>query len=234
MRKFLLAALFSIAAQAAPLNILNASFETASLGIVDPRGFASNLVPGTSPTGGTLANWTYYGNATTDHIGAVSPTPGGINWSSVWYDGLNVAYVRPINPVPGAPSGLEQTLSDTLQLNSTYTLGALIGRPTTALATFNYSLELWAGSTLLGSASNLSLAPNSAAADSLTVVIGATHSAQNQQLRVRLQSSGPVTEGYFDLVTCSVTPNGPDTPEPAGFALLGAGLVLLAARFRLC
>jgi len=230
MRKLLLAVFCAIAADAAPLNILNPSFETAGLGIIDPRGFAANLVPGSIPTGGTVANWTAYGDMNNDRIGALSPSAGGINWSSVWYDGANIAYVRSFDATPfGPPSGLEQTLSDTLQLNTTYTLGALIGRPATALSPFNYSLELWAGTTLLGSASNLSLAPDSSAPDSLTVVIGAVHSAQNQNLRVRLQSNGPVSDGFFDLVTGTATANGPNTPEPAGFALLGAGLVLLAA-----
>lgn len=230
MRFVILAALAAGTAYATPLNILNPSFETATLGIVDPRGSAANLVPGSIPTGGTLANWTPYGNMTSDRIGAVMPAPGGINWSSAWYDGSNIAYVRSVDAIPGGPpSGLEQTLSDILQLNSTYTLGALIGRPTTDLSPFNYSLELWAGATLLGSASNLTLAPDSAAPDTLTVVIGASHAAQGQALRVRLQSNGPVTDGFFDLVSGTVTANGPDTPEPAGFALLGAGLVLLAA-----
>ncbi len=226
MRNFLLSALFAIAANAAPLNILNPSFETAGLGIVDARGFAANLVPGSASSGGFLANWTPYGNMTLDRIGAVMPAPGGINWSAPWYDGANIAYVRSFG---GGPSGLEQTLSDTLQLNSTYTLGALIGRPATDLSPFNYSLELWAGTALLGAASNLSLSPDSAAPDSLTVVIGAVHAAQGQSLRVRLQSNGSVSDGFFDMVAGTVTPNGPDTPEPAGIALLGAGLVLLAA-----
>lgn len=230
MRNILLAAFCTIAADATVLNILNDSFEYTVPGVLDPRGIGSNLVPGSIPTGGTLADWTAYGDMNTDRIGALSLYAGGINWSSAWHHSVNIAYVRSFDAAPGGPpSGLEQTISDTLQLNTTYTLSALIGRPTTDLSPFNYSIELWAGTTQLGSASNLSLAPDSSALDSLTVVIGAFHSEQNQNLRVRLQTNGPVSDGFFDLVSGTATPNGPDTPEPASFALLGAGLVLLAA-----
>lgn len=226
MRKFLLTALAVIAVDAAPLNILNASFETATLPFNLGRGPVNNPYTIAFPSGGSLANWSYVGDIHDDFIGALSPTAGGANWTSVWHNGNNVGYVESRG---FQPSALVQTLSNTLQTNTTYTLSALIGRPSFSTLAFNYSIELWAGATQLGSASNLVLGPNSSGADTLTVVIGASHAEAGQAIQVRLSANGFNTEGYFDMVTGTAVGNGPDTPEPAGFALLGAGLVLLAA-----
>ena len=226
MRKLLLAALGAMAAYSVPLNILNPSFETATLPFNMGRGPVNNPYTTAFPSGGSLANWSYIGDIHDDFIGALSPTPGGPNWTSLWYGGNNIGYVESRG---FGPSALVQTLSDTLQTNTTYTLSSLIGRPSISSLTFNYSIELWAGSTQLGSASNLVLAPNSSGSDTLTVVIGSSHAEAGQAIQVRLSANGFNTDGYFDIVSGTAVANGADAPEPAAFALLGAGLVFLAA-----
>jgi len=226
MRFAILAVLAAGSALTAPLNILNASFETATLPFNLGRGPVNNPYTMTFPTGGSLANWGYLGDLHDDFSGALSPTAGGPNWTTAWYNGNNIGYVESRGP---GPSALVQTLSDTLQTNTTYSLSALIGRPTLSALAFNYSIELWAGATQLGSASNLALGPNSSGADTLTVIIGASHAEAGQPIQVRLSANGFNNEAYFDMISGTSTATGPDVPEPAGYALLGAGLVLLAA-----
>jgi len=127
--------------------IHNSSFEDATLptgGNSQNGGPYCNLLTGT----GSLADWTP--SSTTVNAGACAfaPTLGGGNWTSQWWAGNNIAYLRLTS---SGVASLSQTISAVLENNTTYSLSALIGRRETTQR-FNYSLQLWAGSTLLSSA----------------------------------------------------------------------------------
>jgi hypothetical protein len=144
---------------AAPVAIVNPGFESADLPLVG-NGQFSQLIPGSTifASGGTLDGWTAGANTVNATAGAFNPSPGGNNWTSNWWQGNNIGYLQLSGP--GVVS-LLQVLSDTLQNDATYTLTVDIGR---RIFTPNqsYSIDLYAGNTLLASASNLSLASNSA------------------------------------------------------------------------
>src|SRR5579862_4205618 len=162
------------AAQSIP--VANPSFETATLATDGPNGPFSQLLPGstihTYPLSGTLANWSASSTTLNAGAGAFDPNLGGNNWTTKWWSGNNVAWLQTHS---AGSISLTQTLSAALQNNATYTLSATVGRAILAGAGFNYALQLWAGSALLASASNLALAPNSSGTDSLTYSSGAAN-----------------------------------------------------------
>src|SRR5262245_20563308 len=114
--------------QAAPLTIQNAGFETGSLTQVG-NGTFSQLVAGSSvfAAGGTLPNWTVAFTSTGTAAGGFAPSAGGVNWTSTWWSGNNIGYLQANT---GSTVSLSQVLVDSLANNTTYTLGALIGRRT--------------------------------------------------------------------------------------------------------
>lgn len=233
MAKYILAAFCAAATYAVPVTVLNPSFENAILPFSYPTGQISNLVSGFIPLGGTVDNWVAIGAQTGDNVGAFDPNNANLNnWTFVWETGNNVAHMQ--NAANGTLSmGLSQTLTDVYLANTSYTLSVDVGRRQFEIggASWGYAIELWGGGNLVGTASNLALPLNSAGTDTLNVVIGASGAPIGQNIEVRLLSKGVFSESYFDNVRLS---SSADTPEPAGVALLGAGLVLLAARFRLC
>src|SRR6185369_4726098 len=155
--------------RAASLTISNASFETATLSISSGNGPYSNVLVSSTlgPAGGTLGNWTASSTTTAAAAGGFAPTLGGSNWTSKWWTGNNIGFLQVVS---GGTVSLSQTLSDTLQNNLTYALSAKVGRRNSA--PFNYSLQLWAGSTLLAAAGNLSLASNTSSTDTLVYSSG--------------------------------------------------------------
>ena len=114
-------------------------------------------------------------------------------------------------------ASLSQTLSQTLQSNTVYTLSPMVGRPIITTLNydgqnlpieFNYALQLWAGSTMLASASNLGLANNSSGTDSVTYSSGLNNPLAGQPLMIVLSSTGSdgaITEADFDNVALTVT-----------------------------
>lgn len=183
-------------ASAQNIAIQNSGFETATLPTNLGTGPFCNLIPGSViyPTGGSVANWTAATTTANAAVGAVAPTLGGTNWTSKWWVGNDIGYIV----VSQGTASLSQTLSTTLQNNTTYTLSMLVGRPTDSPG-FNYALQLWAGSTLLSAASNLSgLAINSSGTESLTYSSGANNPQAGQPLQVVVTSN---VEVFFDNLT---------------------------------
>lgn len=224
----LLLAVGALPLAAASITIANSSFETATLPLNSGNGNYNNVLVGSAfPVGGTLSNWTANSSTVSASVGAFAPTPGGNNWTSTWWGGSNIAILQ-VTSVGSAT--LSQVLGATLANNTTYTLSALIGRRQFT-PFFNYAIELWAGSTLLGSASNLSLAANSSGSDSLVYSSGAANALTGQALQVVLRSTNTgiaFTEAFFDNVTLDGT--GAATPEPATWMLAGIGLLALPLR----
>jgi hapalindole H/12-epi-hapalindole U/12-epi-fischerindole U/hapalindole U synthase len=197
MNKGLLAlasCLFSYHLQAAPIVINNFGFEDdfvpdGNFQVFLPSGW--DLFDPNGITGG--------GNA----VGAINSNnndffPGGVT------EGNNAALVFLSNPsTPGLAMGLSQTLTATLQPNTSYTLSVDIGNiasgtglpPSDQFGFFNlegfpgYQVQLFAGSTLLAEDNNLlfgSIAEGTFETSTINFISGATHVALNEQLQIRL------------------------------------------------
>lgn len=187
-------------------------------------------------SGGTLPNWTVASNSVNTAAGGFAPSAGGNNWTSTWWSGSNIGYLQ--STANGATVSLSQVLGDNLLNDTTYTLSALIGNRTFG-AGLNYSMQLFAGSTLLASSSALNLSDNTFGSDSLVFNSGANNPLAGQALMVRFSTtgSGSFLEAFFDNVALdAVTANNGGgannpVPEPSSIALtMLGGLGLLAAR----
>ena len=225
MRTLLLLALSVAYAAAVPVTVLNPSFEIATLPMTFATGSVSNLVTGTIPLGGTVGNWTAFNAPNGNNVGAFAPNAAPQNWTTPWWTGSNVGYMQ--NYATGTTSGgLTQTLSTTYQADTVYTLTVDIGRRQFQIAgsSFGYALELWAGSTLVGTASHLNLPLNSFGTDSLTATVATGSAAIGQNIEVRLLSNGVFSEAYFDNIRLDATA----APEPGTCALLGIAFSALA------
>jgi hypothetical protein len=226
---FLMLVLVSGVIRSAPVTISNPSFETAAL-TLSGNGPYSNLIAGSTiaSTSGTLANWTASATTTAAAAGGFAPTIGGVNWSSKWWTGSNIAYLQ-LNAAGSAT--LSQTLSDTLQNNTTYTLTAKVGKRSFGVS-FNYSLQLWAGSTLLSSTSGLPLVNNTFAMDRLVYNSGAGNPGAGQPLMIVLSSTwtGSFTEAFFDDVSLIGAPTSAATlnSSPSTSAQFGQPVTLTA------
>jgi hypothetical protein len=191
--------------RAQSINVANPSFETANL-TLSGNGSFSQLIAGSTifAAGGTLANWTAASTTTNAACGAFDPSPGGVNWTSSWWAGSNIGYL----PISSAGTvSLSQTVSTALQNNTTYTLSALVGRRTYT-PRFNYALQLWAGPTMLVSASNLALVSNRSGTDSVSYSSGSKNPQAGQPLVIVLSSVGTTgiqTEAFFDDIALSAS-----------------------------
>jgi HpiC1 cyclase len=214
------------------IPIQNAGFETGNLTQVG-NGTFSQLIAGSTifAAGGTLSNWTASSTTINSTAGGFAPSAGGNNWTSTWWSGNNIGYLQ----ISSAGSvSLSQTLADSLQNNTVYSLSALIGRRTFT-PSLNYSLQLFAGSTLLTSASNLSLASNSFGTDTATYSSGSNNALAGQALTIVLQSVGTnnvFAEAFFDNISLNATSSA-TVPEPCTIALGAVGLSLIFLRRRL-
>lgn len=241
LRNFFASVLLAASISAAPIAIQNAGFETASLSLNAATGAYSQLVNPSllSPAvGGTLPNWTVASNSAQSAAGGYAPSPGGINWGSTWWSGNNIAYLQAQGS--SATVSISQVLGANLLNDTTYTLSALIGNRSFGVG-LNYSMQLFAGSTLLASSSALVLPDNSSGSDSLVFNSGANNANAGQALMIRFSTSGSSTstflEAFFDNVALdAVTANtgggaNNPVPEPSSIALtMLGGLGLLAAR----
>jgi uncharacterized protein (TIGR03437 family) len=200
--KLMLLILAAMPATAQSITIQNPSFETATLPLNIGAGPFSQLVANStySQSGGTLANWTASSTTLDAAAGAIASKPGA-GWTPAWWAGNNIGYIQ----LGGAgTASLSQTLTTTLQNGVTYTLSALVGRPINNGLGFNYALQLWAGTTMLASASNfLGLPLNSSGTDSLSYSSGANNPQAGQPLMIVLTSTsaGNSTQGYFDSIS---------------------------------
>ena len=163
---------------------LTATSSAASVVPVTNASFESPSCPtGTcTPAGWTLA-----------HAGIWTP-PAGIFTSIP--DGSQVAWAN-------AAASITQTLSTTLALNTTYTLtvnaGARSGDP------FAPVIRLYAGATLLGTASGATPSAGNWAVWTLVYDSGVANAAVGQPLTVSLGSS--VTQTNFDAVSLTAAPD---------------------------
>lgn len=202
---FLACAFAAGLADAQSISVQNPSFENAILSTTSANGAVSDLIAGSTieQPGGTLSNWTAASTTVDAAAGGFSPSSAAVNWTSPWWTGNNIGYLQ--IGAAGTVS-LSQTLSAVLLNNTTYSLTALVGRRTYT-PQFNYSLQLWAGSTMLAS-SGLSLPKNTYANALVTFDSGTNHPQAGQPLMIVLSSTGTngiVTEAFFDNIALSAS-----------------------------
>jgi len=185
----------SVPVWANSITVQNASFETTST-------LLANCGTDCGSNGGPIPGWTLNGPG-----GSFQPNSAFFNLPLP--DGSVVAW--------SGGGTISQTLTGTsLISNTTYTLSVDVGHRLDGLAT-NYSIALYAGTTLLNSFSgnNGVISMGTFADESLTYTSGAE--VPSGDLRIVLTSAGSQTA--FDDVQLT------DTPEPSSLLLLGSGLL---------
>jgi hypothetical protein len=209
---------------ATPITITNANFQTGTAG------------QGT----GELSFWDSSTNATDQY----NPYEfNGGNEGNEWYVGANPS-TDPANGGPGYPGiqgeylgyiynqgsdvSLSQTLSATLQANTTYTMTVDVGArngPFPFNAFGGALIELYAGSTEIGSATYTTQTVGTFVEDTLTVdSSGVDPSLIGQALQVQLHTAASGSTD-FQNVSLDATADGASAlPEPASIALLLSGL----------
>jgi len=239
----LLAFYLAVPLQAASVTIVNPGFE-------DTTGGA----PFNEFTFGPFAGWNLYdpgsitsgGSGPQYWIGTLQPTgeffPGAPEGSRVAI-AYNVAAAG-----GGGEYGLQQTLTHTLQANTTYTLSALIGNIASGTAVnsqfFNldgfpgYRVDLLAGATLLGTTQtiNPSIAEGTFELAQWQYTTGASDPELGQALTIRLVNLN-VVDGSFPAADLEVdfdniTLTAVAIPEPAGGFILAMAVVGLGLRRR--
>jgi hypothetical protein len=216
-------------AQAAPITVLNPSFESPATA---PATFTGTMTTGP-------ANWTVYNTGATDnsrYFGVWNPATT-LSYVNGAPDGANVGVVFLDNTTNLAEAGLQQVLSATLQLSTQYTLTVEVGNfspgdpaPWNFAGFPGYRVDLLAGTTLLASDNN-TLAPGEGIFLTSTVSFstGTSHASAGQALRIRLVNlNGPGVEVNFDNVRLDAAP----VPEPSSALLCGIGALCAFARRR--
>jgi hypothetical protein len=221
----------TLSAEADLLVITNPSFE-------DP---VTNGGTFSGATNSAPAGWTVYNTGATSserYFGVWNPSttntfPGGAP------AGVNVGVIFLENTTNLAEAGLQQTLGDTLQLNTTYTLTIEVGNFADDNATDSfdfagfpgYRIDLMAGSNTLASDLN-TLTPGEGIFETSVVsfTTGSSHTDAGQALAIRLVNlNGPGIEVNYDDVRLDASP----VPEPSTTALLlGAVGLIYASRKR--
>lgn len=217
-------------ADAVLITITNPSFENP---VSNPGMFTGSNVSGP-------AGWTVYNAGATNNLryfGVWNPatTP---SYAAGAPEGANVGVVFLENTSNFAEAGLRQTLADTLQLSTQYTLtvevgnfGPYAGSGWDFTGFPGYRVELLAGGTVIASDNN-TLAPAEAQflTSTVAVTIGASHTNAGQPLAIRLVNlNGPVgIEVNFDRVRLDAV----TVPEPSTAVLLGLAALLAVTRRR--
>ncbi|MDH3397896.1 MAG: hypothetical protein OEM81_08720, partial [Acidimicrobiia bacterium] len=169
------------AAPPTPLTVVNAGFED---NVLDDGAFTSSFAAGwtvlSTPAGGA---------------GAFNPSTAHLTGQAA--EGSNTAYSN--------GGTISQTLTNTLTEGSTYELSVQVGdRLDTAFP--GYTVELWAGGTMLASAdqTDLPVVPNDGWVTANVTYEALTGDPQlGQPLEIRLTSAG--TQTNFDAVQLTVT-----------------------------
>ncbi|MDY7050663.1 MAG: PEP-CTERM sorting domain-containing protein [Microcystis panniformis WG22] len=207
--------------KAALLTVANNSFENPIINAsTTPSGFifSTGSVGGWTFTGGTqqgFANPTIAHNAGGSWYGS-SPIPPGLPSTA----GNQVAWSN--------GGTISQTLSDTLQANTRYTLTAYVGNRL-GLNFPGYNIQLYAGGNLLASNNSVTPADGTFALVTVSYTSGISVTP-GQALEIRLNSqSGFQGQTNFDLITLDAV----SIPEPSAIlGLLGFGLLGIASKLR--
>jgi hypothetical protein len=216
-------ALFTSVAHAALLDVTNPSFEQPSI--------ADGTFLTTAPPTGWV-NYGYVDQFAGRDVGVLNPT-GTVLYPNPVPNGSNVAVVFLLTGGP-TESGIQQTLTATLQAGMQYTLNVSVGNIAPDGGTFNftgfpgYRVDLLAGGQLVASDNNsLSPAEGEFLESTVSFIVGDTHPLLGQSLGIRLVSlDGPTgIEVNFDHVRLDAVA----VPEPATSALTLAGLLTALA-----
>jgi hypothetical protein len=122
---------------------------------------------------------------------------------------------------------LEQVLTTDLAANTTYVLSVDVGLRNNEVNTFGGIVDLYAGTTLIGTATGATPTFGNWVDWTLTVNSASWGAEVGQPLEIYMSSSTNQTS--FDDVTLNATSA---VPEPAVFALVGVGLLGLVTRRR--
>ena len=209
-----LVVLFGLAGtvQASPITVTNASFELPVL----PEGGFNSVVPG----------WT-----------VVSGSPGAYNppaTTATPTDGSNVLFLQALHT--GSQGSVSQTLAAVLTANTLYTLLVDVGSRADFNFSLGYTVELLAGSTVLGTDSSPVPPSGSFIQASVQYTALAGDPLLGQVLGIRLSNVIPVASSTTTLMDnvrldgSLVQDSGPTpVPEPGTALLLISGMA--ARRF---
>lgn len=203
------------------------SIQATALAITNP-GFENPQVPGI--INGVAAGWAVSnGNA-----GTWNTTPGGGFFNTI-PEGDQILFAG-----FGAPVDVSQTLVDTVQADTTYTLSFFLGqRLDMPLSVYSVSLEA-NGTTVLMSDTGGSTTPGNFVQRTITFDSGASPVTAGQTLGIFISATGfdPLGvpgQAEFDSFSLDASPTsgGSSVPEPATFLMIGTGMtaVMLNRRY---
>lgn len=204
---FAVTVLWTTLAVAAPITVLNPSFETPALG----SGAFTSVTP---------PNWTDFGPS---FDGVFNPQAFELSPPT---NGVQVGYIN--------AGGIFQVLTANLTANTVYTLMVDFLARIDCCGWPGAELDLLAGSSVVASGTIPTLAPGAVTTKTVTFTALSGNPLLGQALEVRILSAGNGGQIDFDNVrldgTSFVTGG---VPEPASVGLAGAGVLLLAMARRL-
>jgi hypothetical protein len=216
---------------AAPITIANANFQagTAGQSVGELSGWDSNTdaTDQYNPYEFDGGNEWYLGaNPSTD------PANGGAGYPGIQGEYLGYIYNQ------GSDVSLSQTLSATLQANTTYTLSVDVGARSGAFAFNAFGgalIELYAGSTLIGSATYATQTVGTFVDDTLTFdSSGIDPGLIGQALQIQLHTAGQGSTDFQNVSLDATSDRASNLPEPSSLILVATAMTagLTVARRR--